>query len=303
MNTHRQTMRSAEAAFERKEYATAESLLLRLVETNDSFADAYALLGIVHYEQGRFSNAMAHLEKAIGINPGYAEALLYLAVIYHDLGLYSRGKALEKKLAALPTLAGVQRIASPFRSRIANMHADVGDLYRGLGCYPEAIAQYDQALRLEPGYADIRLKRALCLRNQHAQPAALSEAISELTALVADVPTYKEARLELGISHYLSRDWSKALSVWEKMRKTWPDDPQVPVYLKLTQSKLATSATPPKKVTAPVKKAQPKLKASDKSHKKGAATHKAKLTAKKSVVKKSTKPLPKRNKHHAGRKR
>lgn len=269
----REMMRAADEAFEKKDYTTAETLLLQLTQANSPFADAYAVLGMIYFEQGRFSDAITYLEKAIVLNPNYAEAMLYLAVIYHDLGLYPKGKQLEQRLSQLPRLSGIKSIASPFRARLANMHADIGDLYHSLGCYDDALAQYAAALRIEPHYADIRLKHAICTRENTTNRDHLAAAVKELTALIEEHPRYADAYLELGITQYLGSHWKEAKAAWEKLSKLSPSHPQVTVYLKLVATKLGTKSTPvalaAKIKPISKKKTQPLPKAPDKKPRQG----------------------------------
>lgn len=286
-NHQRAQLRSADQAFRGQDYGTAEMLLLELLEDDKSFADAYMLLGMIQYRQGRFSQAIASLEQAVRINPNYCEALMYLSVIYHDLGQYEQGKAHIATLTALPKLSGSQRIASPFSARLANMHADTGDLYRSLGCYTEAKADYERALALEPKYADIRLKRALCLRELAKDtPLALKEIAKDIAAIITDNPRYKDAHFELGITYYLLGDLKSAQAAWSKLIKIDPGHPQAAVYLKLIEKKSATSTaikSAAKHASKPATKKIPPVKKKTQPSKKGAEK---KLSKQKSAKKK-----------------
>lgn len=230
----RDLLKSARQSLHKGEYAQAEARLYRLIEAKTAFADVYSLMGIVHYHQGRFGRAIEYFEKALARNPSYAEALLYLSVIYCDLGHYDKGKKRGSHLLSLPKLKGHLAIASPFRARLSNMHAEIGDLYRGLGCVPEALFEYDRALALEPGYADIRLKRAICLR---MADAANPEAAKELKAVIKVNPAYLQAYLELGITHYLAGQWEEAKAAWQALQKRAPDHKHAQVYLQLLARK------------------------------------------------------------------
>jgi tetratricopeptide (TPR) repeat protein len=201
-------------------------------------------MGIVQYHQGRFGRAIEYFEKALARNPHYAEALLYLSVIYCDLGHYDKGKKRGSHLLALPKLKGHLAIASPFRARLSNMHAEIGDLYRGLGCVPEALFEYDRALTLEPGYADIRLKRAICLR---MADASNPEAAKELKAVIKTNPAYLQAYLELGITHYLAGQWQEAKAAWQALQKRAPDHKHAQVYLQLLERKKKAGPAPKSK--------------------------------------------------------
>lgn len=237
MNNHdRNLFQSAQDAFKRRDYDSAERILHHLTEEDAPFADAYSLLGVINYKQGYFTKAIAHLEKAISINPNYSEALMYLSVLLHDLGRYNKGKKHEEKLSTLPKGVGPKRLAPPFRAKLANMHADVGDLYRGLGCHLEAKTQYEQALSLEPHYPDIRLKHILCLRSLDKESR---EVIHELQKLIKESPRYTLAHLELGTTYYMQKSWSLAKAAWGKALRIDPKNENAGVYLKLLDHKVA----------------------------------------------------------------
>lgn len=255
----RDQLKTAQQAYQNKELDQAETLLLQLVERKAAYADAYSLLGMVYYEQGRFAKAMEALEKSVSINPNYLEALMYLSVLYHDLGYYDKGKRHEKRLYQLPKLPGAKRIASPFRAKLANMHLEIGTIYYDLACYREALIEFDQALSLEAKYPDIRVKRALCLTHLEGPDAA----IRVLKDIVKDHPKYARGHLELGILYYTLGKKDLARAAWQALLKIYPNHSNATIYLKMlnkpTQpSKVAKPVEPVKAAVAvkPVKAAQ-----------------------------------------------
>ncbi len=228
--TDRERLKQAQLAFEERNYPAAEAILCHLTEENTPFADAYSLLGMIHYRSGRYTKAIENFRRAIAINPNYLEALMYLSVIEHDLGRYKKGKTYEKKLDRAPKLNGSRRIATPFRAKLANMHAEIGDIYRGLGCHEDAILEYDRALSLEAHYPDIRLKRALSIRE--LDPSG-NKAIDDIHRILTDCPRYSKAYLELGITHYMQKRFKEARAAWTKLKSLDPKEIAATVYLKM----------------------------------------------------------------------
>src|SRR5512133_136435 len=78
--------------FNKKEYGPAEQYLTAVVEQNQSFADVYDMLGVVHYDQGQYQKAERAFEAALRINPRYTDAALNLAVLYNDTGKYQAAR-------------------------------------------------------------------------------------------------------------------------------------------------------------------------------------------------------------------
>src|SRR5688500_12988340 len=150
--------------FEKKQYAQAEKYLSQVVEQNQAFADVYNMLGIVYHDQGQFARAQRAFEAALRLNPAYTEAALNLAVIYNDMGKYREAK--EVYQSALSRQKGAPGNVDPFvKGKIANMYADIGDVFASSGMLIEAIDEYRRALALCPQFVDIRLKLGDAMRD------------------------------------------------------------------------------------------------------------------------------------------
>src|SRR3954466_7298288 len=127
--------------FEKKQYAQAEKYLSQLVEQNQSFADVYNMLGIVYHDQGQFARAQRAFEAALRLNPAYTEAALNLAVIYNDMGKYREAKEVyQAALSRQRTDTGPGGLDSFVKGKIANMYAEIGDVFASSGMSAEAVA-------------------------------------------------------------------------------------------------------------------------------------------------------------------
>src|SRR4051812_22570724 len=143
--------------FEKKQYSQAEKYLTQVVERNQSFADVYNMLGVVYHDQGQFARAQRAFEAALRLNPAYTEAALNLAIIYNDMGKYREAK--EVYQAALNRQRSAPLQLDPFVvGKIANMYADIGDVWASSGMHKEAVVEYRRALELRPQFVDIRMK-------------------------------------------------------------------------------------------------------------------------------------------------
>src|SRR5512147_2963527 len=145
--------------YQKKEYGRAEQYLSQVVERNQSFADVYNMLGVCFHDQGQYQKAQRAFEAALRLNPAYTDAALNLAIIYNDMGRYREAK--EVYAAALNRQRSNPQRMDPFvKGKIANMYADIGNVYASSGMLEEAVIEYRRALELGPGFVDIRLKLA-----------------------------------------------------------------------------------------------------------------------------------------------
>src|SRR6476660_2533377 len=150
----RTLMHQAREHYESREYAEAEPILIQIVREHQGFADMFNMLGVIHHGHGRFTQAQEMFEHALKINPAYTEAALNLAVTYNDLGKYREAKEIYER--AMAASKNSPRHLDPFaKGKIANMHADVGAAYHGVGLHHEAVREYERALGLCPKFVDI----------------------------------------------------------------------------------------------------------------------------------------------------
>src|SRR5262249_27745328 len=153
-------------------------------------ADIFNMLGVIYHDQGRYAQAQEAFEQAMRINPSYTEAALNLAVTYNDLGKYHEAKEIYSK--AMVRSRGEPRSLDPFaKGKIANMHAELGDAYAGLGLADEAVREFEKALSLCPGFVDIRTKLGLGLRDM----GRAEEALRELRAVKQLNPSFLPGRI------------------------------------------------------------------------------------------------------------
>ena len=111
------------------------------LEINPNDADAHHNLGRALLVEGHYDQAMPHLQKAIEINPGLAEAYGDIGRILVMEGHYDKATPqLEKALAINPNLV--------------ETHDYLGiALYYSQTRVEEALAQWREALQLNPNYA------------------------------------------------------------------------------------------------------------------------------------------------------
>lgn len=228
----RELLEIGKKQFEGKNYAKAEELLKRLIQKNKKYADVYHMLGVIYHHHGRFSDAIFCFKRALDINPNYVEATLNLAVLYNDLGQYPKAKKLYTHIRKRRS-DGRRPLDPVMKGRLSNMHAMLGDTYRGIGFDSDAIDEYEKALKISPTYADIRTKLGIALREK----GKYQQSLKELRRAIKDKPKYLEARLQLGLTEYAGGKKKAAARDWTQVLKKQPGNERAKTYLSLCERK------------------------------------------------------------------
>lgn len=196
----------AKASFDAKKYDEAEPLLENLAKSGGKFADIYYMLGVISHSKGKFEQAVRYLEQSLEINPNYMEAALNLTVILNDLGHYQRAHEVYQNALKTASKAGQGRLDPLVLSKLANMHAELGDVYRSLGEYGEAIQEYEKAVRLRPMFVDIQTRLGIALREN----GEIARSIEQLKVAQGLNPNYPLATLNLAVSLYAAGEYSES---------------------------------------------------------------------------------------------
>lgn len=219
------------ALYAKKEYARAEAYLAQVATSKVPYADVYNMLGVIHHDAGRFSKAQSCFENALKINPAYTEASLNLAVTYNDMGRYSDAKEIYLGALTSSTKPGA-KLDSFVMGKLANMYADIAEVYCSSGAFEEGVAEYRRALSMRPGFLDIRAKMAQALRDA-GRP---EEAVAELKEVLAQRPDYVPAQLALGIAEFSVGNAKGAIAVLENLLQADPGNDRAKLYLSMINS-------------------------------------------------------------------
>jgi len=216
--------------FEKKQWAQAEKYLSQVVEQNQSFADVYNMLGVIYHDQGQFARAQRAFEAALRLNPAYTDAALNLAVIYNDMGKYREAKEVYQN--ALTRQQTSPSKLDPFvRGKIANMYAEIGNVFLSSGMLDEAIGEFRRALALGPTFVDIRTKLADALRDKGQH----EEALKEFEEILKTNPNYLPGRVHYGIALYSAGRRAEAVQMWEDVLARAPGNKSAEMYLSLVR--------------------------------------------------------------------
>ncbi|MBL9038703.1 MAG: tetratricopeptide repeat protein [Archangium sp.] len=227
--------------FEKRQYADAETYLTQVVEQNQSFADVYNMLGVIYHDRGQFARAQRAFEAALRLNPAYTDAALNLAVIYNDMGRYREAR--EVYQAALTRQRTSSSKLDPFvQGKIANMYADIGDVFASSGMLDDAMREYRRAIELGPTFVDIRLKLADCLRDR----GDFSSSLAEFDTLLGINPNYLPGRVHYGIALYSAGRKADAVAVWEGVLVQHPGNKSAEMYLNLVRENAQETGQSPR---------------------------------------------------------
>lgn len=215
--------------FENKNYPRAQQYFTRILRSGLRFADVHNMLGIIHHIDGKFNNAIESFEEALKINPNYTEATLNLAVLYNDLGEYKKAKELYGRIRKRGPSPDLDPI---LKGKIANMHAFLGDTYRGVGKYIEAIEEYKKSLKICPTFVDIQTKLGISYRENNQK----DQSLKELSQAIKKNPNYTPAQIQLGVSLYAAGQKQKAGKIWEGVLKKDQKNELARMYLRLVKA-------------------------------------------------------------------
>jgi tetratricopeptide (TPR) repeat protein len=218
----------ANERFQLQDYYGAIHLLEEVIATGRAFADAHHLLGLSYSLAGQPDKALEQLDRALALNPNYIEALIHRALVLNEMGREEEADAVLRH-ARQVTSERRAGFHGHVAAKLANHHAALAQAYYEAGGLNEAIAQYEAALELGPGFHDLRYKLGRML----LEAGRALDAHEHFQIIVRERPSFLDAAAMLGLACYLAGDGLAARAVWEGLRARRPEDPRVEAYLAL----------------------------------------------------------------------
>ncbi len=223
-------LQQAHERFAVQDYYGAIHLLDEILESGRRFADVYHLRGLCYSLIGQTEKSLEDFDRALVVNPRYVDALIHRGVVLVELGRSNEADGSFQRAAALGQ-AEASGFSRPVASRLANMHAALGDAYAEVGAMGEGIREYQRAVALGPDFHDLRYKLARLLLESGRQ----IEAREELERIVALQPHFVDAQAALGLAHYLSGDAAGAREIWTKCLRERPGNTRIGAYLAMAR--------------------------------------------------------------------
>ena len=223
-------LQQAHERFAVQDYYGTIHLLDEILESGRRFADVYHLRGLSLSLLGQPDKALEDFDRALAVNQRYIDALVHRGVVLVELGRTAEADASFQRAASLGQ-TGANGFSRPVASRLANLHATLGDAYAEVGAIPEAIREYQRAVELGPDFHDLRYRLARLLL-EAARPL---EAREELERIVAVQPKFVDAQAALGLAHYLSGDATGAQEIWARCLTQRPENARIGAYLAMAR--------------------------------------------------------------------
>jgi tetratricopeptide (TPR) repeat protein len=227
-------------AFARNQYLAALGELQEAAARHPGFADVQNLIGLCLSLLGRPDEAVDAFRRATAANTGYVEAHLNLAITLNDLGRFDEARAEFQAASEADEEKAGGRFPSAAAARLANKHAELGDLYADAGSLDDALREYGRAVQLRPQFLDIRNKLARVL----IEAGRAGEAADELREVVELRPAFAAARANLGLALFRLDRHDEAEAEWQRCLQQQPGSAQVAGYLGMLARRRGAGSEP-----------------------------------------------------------
>ena len=121
-------LQQAHERFGVQDYYGTVHLLDEILESGRRFADVYHLRALSLSLLGQPEKALEDFDRALAVNSRYVDALVHRGVILVELGRSAEADASFQRAVTLGRNGGTG-YSRPVASRLANMHAGLGDAY------------------------------------------------------------------------------------------------------------------------------------------------------------------------------
>jgi tetratricopeptide (TPR) repeat protein len=201
----------AEAAIERKDYASAEPVLQKVVANNPKNYQAWFDLGFVGNALGRTEDSIAAYRKSVAAKPDVFESNLNLGLMLAKTGQPDAEQFLRAATTLIPT-------ANPEEGR-ARAWLSLGHL-REKDKPEEAITAYQKAAALQPKNPEPHLSAGLLLEKQNR----FADAEQEYKQALALDPASWDAMTGLANLYMRGHRFGQAEAMLRKLVASTPND-------------------------------------------------------------------------------
>ncbi len=236
-----------------QDYERAEAEFRRAVEENPAYPDRHYYLGVLREKRGDHAGAAEAFRDALELHPDYKEARAYLAVTFFESG--DERAARSEMLAAMQrgfagpahlvvedrplTRADVDSVRAQLTSSsMCSAHVEsAADLYTH-GHLPDAIAELEKAVTLQPTYADLHCRLGVLL----VESGRIDDGVDRFDRALAINPQYADAHLYRGRALLLASRPADAVPSLQAAAEAYPETVSVLALLATAYGRSGDSA-------------------------------------------------------------
>jgi tetratricopeptide (TPR) repeat protein len=201
----------AEAAIEKRDFATAEPLLQKVVTADPSNFTAWFDLGFVRHALGKNDDAIAAYRKSVAAKPDVFESNLNLGILLAQAGQPEAAQFLRAATKLTPTAQVEEGRARAWLSLAHVLQASKPD---------EAIAAYREAAALQPKDPEPHLAAGGLLEKENQ----FADAEQEYKAALAIDPKSEDALTGMANIYMRGRRFTEAEEILHKLVALHPED-------------------------------------------------------------------------------
>lgn len=228
------SLRLGVTAFQEGDYLTAIDQFSKAIDTDSTYSNAYSDRCLTYIYLEDYPAAVQDCTQALQFNPRDTEAYLNRGLAYHRLGqpaeavadynqllklkpddfraYYNRGLARAEQLSyreAIVDYGEALRQVSPLaHSLLAEVHNDRGLAQLGLEHWPQAIADFTQAIQFSSSDIRAYYNRGCAYHHQ----GNLMASLGDFTRVLEIAPTHAQAYLSRGLLQQQIGDTEAAIA-------------------------------------------------------------------------------------------
>ncbi len=211
----RALMLQAEIYDSQKRAAELSGVLGRIRKLAPDDPEVMMFVGKVYYSNDMTDDALAAFGSVVRKDPDEFVALDYMGSIYLDRKEYALAEEHLKRVLEIRQLEGV--------------YFKLGIIREIQERYPEAIADYEAALRLNPLHRQARERIAQI----YVKQKSMGRAIDEFLVLSRQQPENVDMHVRLGMLYYETRDFERSLDEFRTALAGSPENTAIRYYLAL----------------------------------------------------------------------
>ena len=194
-------------------------------------AKSFFLSGLEKLNKNNFIGAEIDFEFSLSLAPNRLSTLINLSIVLIKLNKFENAEKLinkgllhhPKNKELLLGLVDIYKKLIQHKPDYAEAHSNLGNSYKELKMYEEALASYSDALRLNPNLAEVYSNRGIVFNELKKYP----EALKDYDKAIAIKPDYAVVYSNRGIVFNELKKYQEALKDYDKAIAIKPDYEEV----------------------------------------------------------------------------